>query len=107
MTSLYNARHQLVTNPQKECSAVQTCIPSGGILRKNGYFWLAGTSQAAPHVSGAIALALAKHAEWRGKPDVIEQKLRASATKLQDGACPADKPCLAGQLNAEKLLQAQ
>jgi serine protease len=63
-----------------------------------------GTSMATPHVSGAIALALAKHPEWRGKPDPVAQKLRASAFKLPAGACPKDKPCGAGLLDAVKLI---
>jgi subtilisin family serine protease len=62
-----------------------------------------GTSQAAPHVSGAIALALAAHPTWRGKPDLITSKLTASATPAPAGACA--HPCGAGQLNAMKLLQ--
>jgi serine protease len=64
-----------------------------------------GTSMAAPHVAGALALALAKHPDWRGKPDLIEQKLRASAVPIADGACP--HACGAGQLDAERLVQAR
>ena len=64
---------------------------------------LSGTSQAAPHVSGAIALALALHPDWRGKPDLIVEKLKASAAPLAQGACP--KPCGVGQLDAVRLLQ--
>jgi subtilisin family serine protease len=64
-----------------------------------------GTSMAAPHVSGAIALALAKHPEWRGKPDLIERKLRSSAFPLTDGACP--NPCGVGQLDAARLIEVQ
>ena len=64
-----------------------------------------GTSMAAPHVSGAIALALAKHPDWRRKPDLIARKLRESAFPLTDGACPL--PCGVGQLDAVRLIQAQ
>jgi subtilisin family serine protease len=62
-----------------------------------------GTSMAAPHVSGALALALAKHPEWRGKPDLIAKKLAASAVAPPAGACP--QPCGPGQLDAVRLLE--
>lgn len=41
-----------------------------------------GTSQAAPHVSGAAALLMARHEELRGKPARIKQILCESATDL-------------------------
>jgi len=63
-----------------------------------------GTSQAAPHVAGAIALALSKHPEWRGKPDLIAQKLRASLVPPAPNACPPGKPCGAGQLDVMRLI---
>ena len=69
----------------------QNGVPYGG---------MDGTSQATPHVSGAIALALSVHPEWRRKPDVIESVLRHSAAALPPGACPAGKPCGVGQLDA-------
>lgn len=63
-----------------------------------------GTSMAAPHVSGAIALALANHSEWRRKPHLIEQEIRSSVSSVADGAC--SRPCGYGQLDALKLVQA-
>lgn len=41
-----------------------------------------GTSQAAPHVSGAAALLLARHRELIGKPREVKQLLMESATDL-------------------------
>jgi subtilisin family serine protease len=63
---------------------------------------LDGTSMAAPHVSGAIALALAVHPDWRGEPDLIAEKLRASARPVTSSDCP--NPCGPGRLDAERLL---
>jgi hypothetical protein len=41
-----------------------------------------GTSQAAPHVSGAAALLMARHEELRGQPERVKQVLCATATDL-------------------------
>jgi hypothetical protein len=62
-----------------------------------------GTPAAAALVAGTIALVLAKFPDWRGKPDLITEKLRTSAVPPAKGAC--DKPCGAGQLDAVRLLQ--
>lgn len=64
-----------------------------------------GTDMAAAHVSGAIALALAQHPEWRGNADAIEQKLRACAVPASAAVCP--KGCGAGQLDAARLADGQ
>jgi serine protease len=72
---------------------------------REGVEAMPGTSMAAPHVSGAIALALARHPDWRGKPDLIERKLRESASPVMAGACP--NPCGVGQLDAAKLIDAR
>lgn len=80
-------------------------------LVNNGY-WKAyeGTSQAAPHVSGAIALALTAHPEWRHRPDgpdQIEKMLKATAAPLPRGACPMDKRCGPGLLDAAAFVRAR
>ena len=73
---------------------------------KGSYGALQGTSQATPHVTGAIALALSVHPDWRHNPDLVEAKLKATSVNPPTGACPADKPCGAGQLDAARLLAA-
>jgi len=88
----------MLGNEQREIPATVWSLVQGSIGGMDG------TSQASPHVSGAIALALAKHPEWRGKPDLIAQKLKASLTPTVSGACPSGKPCGAGQLDALKLI---
>jgi len=70
----------------------------------NYYYPMQGTSQAAPHVAGAIALAMSKDSSLRGKPDEVARRLRASAVPVQSGACPPGKPCGAGQLDVMKLI---
>lgn len=85
---------------------IQQQAQYGGILssRTDGYYWFNGTSMAAPHVAGAIALFLSAQAAFRHKPELIESAVRASAVRPPDGACPNDKPCGPGLLDAAKLV---
>jgi subtilisin family serine protease len=71
----------------------------------NGDLGWSGTSQAAPHVAGAIALALAKHEDWRRNPDLIAAAVHDTAVPMPAGAC--SHPCGPGQLDAQRLLEYQ
>ena len=63
----------------------------------------AGTSMAAPHVSAAIALALAAKPELRGKPGEIEKLLRRTLAPLPASAC--SKGCGSGLLDAKAMVE--
>lgn len=69
---------------------------SGGFLRAS-YTWTAGTSMAAPHVSGVAALVIGKHG-GEMDPDAVERILRASADDL--GKPGNDDYYGAGRVNA-------
>lgn len=74
-------------------------------ISDKGIGGLSGTSQAAPHVAAAIALALSNHEQWRRKPDLIAAAIRDTAVPMPTGACP--RPCGPGQLDAVRLLDYQ
>jgi subtilisin family serine protease len=75
-------------------------LPAGS--NSHGIAGKTGTSMAAPHVSGAIALAMAANPSLRRHPDLVEQALRETARRLPPKAC--NKPCGAGQLDALALV---
>lgn len=70
------------------------------------YAYYAGTSMAAPHVTGVVALMLSRNANLT--PAQIETRIKApvNVTAFSGGTCDAEtsKTCGAGIVNAEKLV---
>ncbi len=62
-----------------------------------------GTSEAVAHAAGAVALAMAKHEEWRRHPDLVAAAIHDFAVPMPAGACA--HPCGPGQLDAQRLLE--
>jgi serine protease len=96
-----NVSEEFIINGSKKRYPLGVWSAIGG---NSPYYPYQGTSMAAPHVSGAIALALSKNPSWRGKPDLVEQKVRASAVAVPQGGCTLAKPCGPGLLDTVKLL---
>lgn len=71
--------------------------------RPSGVAAYEGTSMAAPHVSGAIALAIASDSTLRRNPDRITALLTESAAELPRDACR--NRCGPGLLNAGAMIQ--
>ncbi len=74
---------------------------SGGVATPI-YYWAAGTSMAAPHVSGVAALIIGKHGGHMD-PGAVEQILRKSADDL--GKPGNDAAYGAGRVNAARAVQ--
>ena len=60
---------------------VRTCLPTGG------YASGSGTSLAAPHITGAVALLISANPELRGKVDILQMLLKTSAEPKVSAAC--------------------
>jgi serine protease AprX len=66
---------------------VRSCIPGGG------YAPFSGTSMAAPHVAGLVALLISAHPNLRGQVDQIETTIEQSALGISTNEeCGSDQP---------------
>ena len=64
-----------------------------------------GTSMAAPHVAGVVALGMAADPGLIGKPDLVAERLKRTARPRNGTHCP--KLCGAGLLDAARFVTAQ
>jgi len=55
---------------------------------QGGYITVSGTSLAAPHISGTVALIIAANPELRGQVDLIEMLLKTTAEPRISAECP-------------------
>lgn len=68
-------------------ASVRSSLPGGG------YGAMSGTSMAAPHVTGLVALLLSANPDLAGRPDQVEAVITATAIPKPDGQCgPAGPP---------------
>jgi subtilisin family serine protease len=84
--------------PVSESSTIAAALPDRIVAP--GYMWMSGTSFAAPVVSGAAALLLARHPNWT--PDQVKGALMLTANPLRQA--PAPSPYTLGTAAAYALL---
>lgn len=84
----------------RPCYVFDLVFASGGYTATgNSYYWVAGTSMAAPHVSGVAALIIGKHGGELA-PAEVERILRASSDDL--GKPGVDDAYGSGRVNAAR-----
>lgn len=65
-------------------SSVRSCLPG------TGYGSLSGTSMAAPHVAGEVALIISAQPNLRGEVDALENVIEQSALHISSYECSSD-----------------
>lgn len=111
----YRIKPDLVAPGQDIYSAVESGKPGGELYDKTGFGSYDGTSFSAPHVTGAVALLLQRHPEWKSEiglnlpavvKAVIAETADAKALSVPDSPTPGVMEVGSGLLDINSALKA-